>query len=195
MAKGGSDNGVREAVGVFHDVQSLQAAIDELLTAGFNQAHLSLMAGKETVEEKLGHAFTKVAELEDDAAVPRVAYISTESIGDAEGGLIGGLMYVGAIAAAGGIVASGGTMAGAIVAAVLAGGAGGLVGSALDRLIEAHHAHYLQEQLDSGGILLWVRTVDEAHEARATEILKEHSAGDVHVHGVPHPKSVASSGA
>lgn len=186
---------VREAVGVFHDAASLEGAIDELLTHGFDRAHLSLVAGRETVEQTLHHAFTKVAELEDDAEVPRIAYISRESLGDAEGGLIGGLMYVGAVAAAGGIVASGGAVAGALLAAALAGGAGGFIGSTLARMLDEHHAKFLHDQLDRGGILLWVRTVDEAHEERAKDILNRHSAGDVHVHTLPAPaRAVATPG-
>jgi hypothetical protein len=65
-----------------------------------------------------------VSALAEDPRVPRAAYVSTEAIGGAEGGLIGGLMYVGAAAAAGAIVVSGGTLAAGITAAVLAGGAG-----------------------------------------------------------------------
>ncbi len=98
---------VREAVGVFDDVETLQAAIDELESSGFDRAELSLLAGEHVVEEKLGHLYEKVSELEDDPKVPRAAYVSTETIGDAEGALIGGLMYVGATAAAGAIVATG----------------------------------------------------------------------------------------
>lgn len=37
--------GVREAVGVFHDERTLQAAADDLLVAGFDRADLSLLAG------------------------------------------------------------------------------------------------------------------------------------------------------
>jgi hypothetical protein len=80
------------------------------------------------VEEKLGHRYEKVSALAEDPTVPRAGYVSTEAIGGAEGGLIGGLMYVGAAAAAGAIVVSGGTLAAGITAAVLAGGAGGLIG-------------------------------------------------------------------
>lgn len=175
---------VREAVAVFEDAGSLQAAIDELLGSGFDRAELSLVAGERTVEAKLGHAYRKVEELEDDPQVPRTAYVSTEAIGDAEGGLIGGLFYLGAVTAAGGMIASGGTMAGAILAAVLAGGAGGFAGSALARLIDYHHADYLKQQLDHGGLLLWVRTRDHEHEERARRILERHAAHDVHVHTV-----------
>ena len=174
-----------EAVGVFDDAASLQAAIDELLSTGFNQAEISLLASEHAVEEKLGHAYEKVTELEDDPSTERTAYVSTESRGDAEGGLIGGLLYVGALAAAGAVVATGGTLAAAITAAAVAGGTGGLIGSVLAKLIGDHHARYLQEQLDHGGLLLWVRTRDQEHEKRAADILSKHSAHDVHTHALP----------
>ena len=116
---------VREAVGVFNRPEELQGAIDELLSSGFDRAELSLLAGEHAVEEKLGHRYEKVSSLADDQTVPREAYVSTEAIGGAEGGLIGGLMYVGATAAAGAIVISGGTLATAIGATMLAGGVGG----------------------------------------------------------------------
>ena len=90
-----------------------------------------------------------------------------------------------AAAAAGAIVVSGGTLAAGITAAVLAGGAGGLIGSILAKWVGDHHAHYLQEQMDRGGLLLWVRTWDAESERRAVEILRKHSGGDVHVHALP----------
>jgi outer membrane lipoprotein SlyB len=184
---------IREAVGVFHDPDSLQEAIDELFSSGFDRAELSLLAGEHAVDEKLGHRYRKVAELEDDPRVPRTAYVSIESIGDAEGGLIGGLMYVGAVVAGGAVVASGGTLAGAFLAAAMAGGAGGLFGSALAKLIDHHHADYLQRQLDKGGLLLWVRTRDLEHEQRAKRILERHSGDDVHVHELSAESYLAAS--
>jgi hypothetical protein len=176
---------VREAVGVFNHPKDLQEAIDQLLSSGFDRAELSLLAGEHAVEEKLGHRYVKVSTLADDSTVLRAAYVSTEAIGDAQGGLIGGLMYVGAVAAAGAIVASGGTIAAAITAAAMAGGAGGLIGTFLAKLVGDHHAQYLQRQLDRGGLLLWVRTWHAEDERRAIEILRNHSGGDVHVHALP----------
>jgi len=163
-------------------VQDGEAAIDDLESHGFDRAQLSLLAGRHAVEEKLGHRYAKAAEVEDDPEVPRTAYVSREAIGDAEGALIGGLVYVGA---AGAVVATAGTLATAIVAATLSGGAGGLIGSALANLVDRHHADYLQDQLERGGLLLWVRTFDAPHEKLAVEILERHSAEDVHVHDLP----------
>jgi outer membrane lipoprotein SlyB len=176
---------VREAVGVFDGAETLEAAIDELQSSGFDRALLSLLAGERAIEAALGHRYTRVEELEDDPKAPRAAYVSTEAVGDAKGALLGGLFFVGAVTMAGAVVASGGTMAGAVVAGAMSGGAGALIGSALANLVEQHHADYLKRQLDKGGLLLWVRTVDAAHEARACEILGRHSAHDVHVHELP----------
>jgi hypothetical protein len=176
---------VREAVGVFLTPEAQQDAIDELMSSGFDRAELSLLAAEKTVEEKLGHKYRQVAELEDDAKVPRTCYVSTESIGDAEGALIGGLAHVAAGVALGPIVASGGALAVAIAGTALAGGAGGLIGAVFARLLGDHHANYLNEQLDRGGLLLWVRTWDTDDERRAAEILAKHSGRDVHVHTLP----------
>jgi len=176
---------VKEAVAVFDDVEHLQAAIDELGASGFDRAEISLLAGSGAIEEKLGHMYQNVEELEDNVRVPRSAYVSTESIGDAEGALIGGLFYVGAVTAIGAVVASGGTLLAVLTAAAIVGGSGGLVGAALAGLVGQHHADYLQGQLDRGGLLLWVHTRDAAYEARAVEILKRNSAHDVHTHKLP----------
>ena len=176
---------IREAVGYFKTPESLQAAIDALMNAGFDRAELSLMANENTVDEKLGHKYRKIAELEDDAGVPRTCYVSPESIGEAEGALIGAPLYVAAVAATGMIVASGGTLAAILAGTVVAGATGGLLGSALAKLIGDHHAHYLQEQMDHGGLLLWVRTWGAPDEKRAVDIMKQHSGQDVHVHGLP----------
>jgi hypothetical protein len=185
MPKAQKSRTVREAVGVFHSAEKLQAAIDELLQSGFHRAELSLLASEYAVDQKLGHRYRKVSSLADDPVVPRAAYVSPEAIGGAEGGLIGVLMYVGAVAAAGAIVASGGTLTAAILGAALTGGAGGLVGSLLARWVGEEHGRHLQGQVDRGGLLLWVRTWDAGDEERAMRILKSHSGDQVHVHALP----------
>src|SRR3546814_4919908 len=48
-----------------------------------------------------------------------------------------------------------------------------LIGLALAGWVAHHHAHYIQEQLDRGGLLLWVHARDAEKEARALEILRE----------------------
>jgi hypothetical protein len=180
-----TDTRIREAVGVFHDEKSLQSAVDALLIHGFDRSYVSLLASQHAVESKLGHRFDKVADLEDDPAVPTHAYVGVDSRTEGKAAIVGGLFYVGAVAAAGMIVASGGTAAAALIAAAVAGGGGGLIGAALAQFLEHRHAHRLQEQLDHGGLLLWVRTPSVESERRAVEILRAQDADDVHVHDLP----------
>jgi hypothetical protein len=176
---------VREAVGVFHDVRPFRDAVDELTSSGFDRATLSLLASQDTVEQKLGHAYHKVGDLEENVSVPRAAYADDHSIAEARTGAIGGLAYIGAVAAAGVVVASGGGLAAAIAGAALAGGGGGLLGSIASHFIGQTHAENLQTQLDRGGLLLWVRTPDAEKERRALEILRKHGAEAVHIHALP----------
>lgn len=177
------NSGVREVVALFQTESDLQSAIDELLSHGFDRAEISLLASEHAIEQKLGHKYRKVADLEDDAAAPRAAYVSTESIGDAEGALIGAPLYIAGTAAAGAIIVSGGTLVAAIGGAAVAAGAGALIGAVLARLVGQHHARHLEEHLEHGGLLLWVRTWDANDEAKAINILGRNSGKDVHVHG------------
>ena len=185
MAEDSSAQGAREAVAVFHQLAPYQAAIDELFSAGFDRADLSLLASQKAVEEKLGHAYTRVSEVENNEAVPRAAYVGNASVAEARTGVIGGLAYIGAVAAAGVVVASGGGLAAAIAGAALAGGGGGLLGAVAGRFIGRDHAKGLQAQLDKGGLLLWVRIADASHEKKALEVLNKHGGEDVHVHQLP----------
>ena len=178
---------VREAVGVFHSEESLQNAVDELMLHGFDRAALSLVAGKHAVEQKLGHAYEKIDELEDDLDVPRIAYSRGDSRVEAEAVAAGGLAYVGAVTAAGAIVASGGALGFAILAAATASGAGGLFGVLIAQLMNQHHARYLEDQLEKGGLLLWVSTPGADRENLASQILTRNGADHVHVHDLPVP--------
>jgi hypothetical protein len=175
---------VCEVVGVFHKAEDLESAIDELLSSGFDRAELSLLASEEAVANKLGGDYRPASEMADDPAVPRAAFVSAAAIGDAEGALMGGLAYIGATVAIGAVVMSGGALATAVAAAVLAGGTGGLIGSALALWVGHHHAVYLHEQIENGGLLLWVRAWDASDEARALAIIGKHSADKVHSHSV-----------
>lgn len=179
---------IREAVAVFHDYQTLQDAIDDLLNAGFEYSDISLLASEKAVQEKLGHRYEKISELEDDPDVPRVAYADRDSLVEGRAALAGGLGYIGAVAAAGAIVATGGTLAAIIAGAVIAGGSGGVIGTLAARWLGKDRASDVQSQLEKGGLLLWVRLRDEEVERRALRVLTRLSADDVHVHELPAPK-------
>lgn len=185
MRTTGGAASVREAVAVFHDRTSFHDAVQDLLDSGFDRAELSLLAGANTVERKLGHAFKRVQELEDAPEVPRAAYVGNHSLAEGRTGIIGGLAYVGAMLGAGAVVASGGTLAATIAAAALAGGGGGMIGDMAARQLGRTQADAMQRQLERGGLLLWVQIRDGDHERRARDILARHGGEDIHVHELP----------
>jgi len=173
---------LREVVAVFHDAERLESAIDELQSSGFDRAEISLLASERTIEQKLGHRYERTSELMDADDVPRSAFVSSAAIGDAKGGLIGGLAYVGATLAAGAVVVAGGALTATIAAALAAGGTGGLIGLVLANWVGGRHAAYFDEQMEHGGLLLWVRAWSAQDEQRASAVLGKHCAGQVHVH-------------
>lgn len=180
----GSARTVREAVGVFHHWENLQAAVDDLLTSGFDRSEVSLLASEAAVEQKLGHAYSKVRELEDDPQAPRTAYVGQDSLTEGRASAVSLLGYVGAVAAVGVVTALGGTLAWTIAAAVAAGGGGAAFGTLVARVLGRTRGESVEAQISKGGLLLWVATKDADHEQRATVILTKHSAEDVHIHDI-----------
>ena len=73
-----------------------------------------------------------------------------------------------------GVVALAGV--GSILVALVAAGAGGLIGAALGRMIHERHATRVQEQLERGGLVLWVNVRNAGEEEAALEVLRAHSA-------------------
>jgi hypothetical protein len=176
---------VHEAVGIFNNVKSLQSAIDDLQTQGFMRQELSILANEKAVEEKLGHIYQRVEGLEDHPKAPRTIFISNETIGEAEGSLIGLPLYIAAATAAGIVAASGGTLLTLIAATAGAGAAGASIGSVLAGILAKHHADFIQSQINHGGLLLWVHLRSPDLAEKAKEILTRHSAHDVHIHEIP----------
>jgi len=194
MSTDSTTSGFREAVGLFTSFESLQGAIDELLSSGFDRADLSLLGSETAIENTLGHALERAA-LEDDPATPRGVYVSPDAVGTAEGSLISILTYVGGVATAGVIAIAGAPLTTIFVGAGLAGGVGGLIGAGLARFVGDRRAADIRSHLEAGGLLLWVRTWHGDDERRAVAILTKHSGRDVHVHSAaqhaaPRPASI-----
>jgi hypothetical protein len=169
-------NAIREVVAAFDDAEALERAVFELETQGFDRAACSVLTTEKTLEGALGHRYQQVREVEDDPAVPRETFFSRISRLEAEAFPAPVLASLGWLTLAG---------VGGAIPAVVAAGVGALIGVALGGLIHHHHAARIQEQLARGGIVLWVGIRDAATEEKATRILREQGAHDVHTHEFP----------
>lgn len=166
---------IREVVAVFKGADELDSAVYELQTRGFDRAAFSLLASEEAVMQKLGHRYQQVREVEDNSKAPRETFFSRVSRLEAD--------YLPApILASVGILALAGV--GSILAVLVAASAGSLLGVALGRMIHERHATRVQEQLTRGGLLLWVNVRNAGEEETALEVLRSHSAHDVHAHDI-----------
>ncbi len=184
----GSENSastVREAVGIFFDSERLHEAVDELVSSGFDFVDLGLLAGQYTVKQRLGDFYSQINESADSAEGPSTAFVADKAMGDTVHAILGTLFFVGTTAASGAVVASAAVLGGSLLPAV-AGAAGlGAIGGALSLIIHQSDAEHLEEQVDEGHLLLFVRTRDHDKEAKAIEILSRHGAYEAKVYEAP----------
>jgi hypothetical protein len=173
---------VPEAVGVFDSFEALQAAIYDLMIAGFSRWDISLLGGEEALKAKLGERFWHAEEFEDDPEAPRAHFVEEEAIGELEGGIAGGFFFLGSYIAMAALLTPASTLAASIAAIAIGGGPAAVLGALLARRVHKHHRDYYAEQIRHGGLLLWVRVADKEKERRAVEIMQGHSGRDVHVH-------------
>jgi len=174
---------VPEAVGVFDTIESQQAAFYDLRSVGFHHSAISLLGSQEALEQKLGKAYWRASELEDDPHAPRAHFVSEEAMGELEGSIAGGFFFVGSYIAMAAMLTPASTLAASIAAIAIGGGPAAVIGTLLARRAGKHHKEYYTNQIEHGGILMWVRTPDKEKEDLAVKIMKGHSGRDVHVHG------------
>ena len=188
MARSGSKAAekvkVREVAGVLPSRDALEAAVDDLLRAGFDRSDIDLMASPESVARKLGGIYAPAQELADVPHTPREAFIAREDVNVPLATVAGILTYVGATAAALGVVAPGGALGVALAAAAAGGAATGSIGALLARSLGRKQAEDFERRLALGGLVLWVRLRSPEREERAQEILKRHGAEAVRVHEI-----------
>lgn len=176
---------VREAVGIFNDATNLQHALDALEEQGFMRQEISIFANDiapfPTDPDIPRHADA----VKDDPSSPRQVFIPVEIMGEVEGSLIGAPIYVGAVAGAIAAAAAGYTIAVIVGSAVIMGLAGGALGYFAAQWIRRKYDRAIEAQMQSGGIVLWVAVRATGMQEVALEVLRKHSARDVHLHDVP----------
>jgi uncharacterized membrane protein YfcA len=173
---------VPEAVGVFASSDTLQAAMDDLLITGFSRFDISVLASEEAATRKLKKSLWRSKELEDHPEAPRRAFVSEEAVGALEGAVSGAFIYLGSMIAMMAMLNPASTLAASVAAALIGGSPGAVIGALLARRIGQRHRDYYANQIERGGILLWVRCATPEKERLAVEIMKGHSGQDVHVH-------------
>lgn len=170
---------VREVIGIFSTTDDLQRAIDELLAYGLDRNALGLLAAENTVKTQLKDIYIPADKLAEMMDGPRTAFVEKDSVGDTTHALLGQLYFIGTSTVAGAVVISAGVLGGAALAAAAGIAAVGAVGAAVGKVIQQSEAEYLQEHVDAGHLLLFVRVKDPAEEKKVKETLSKYCNFDI----------------
>lgn len=173
---------VREAVALFPTEKAFLDAIEDLQENGFDRADLSVLADSKRSASAFGRVFEDASALADDDRARRGAVVSHESVAEAEAAAIGVPAYFGALGAFLAAAATGGALAFTIPMTVAGGLAAGGLGAIGAYAIGKHHRRAIEEQIDNGGLLLWVRASTPERETRALELLKAAGGEQAHIH-------------
>lgn len=172
----------RECVGLFASAEDLQNAIRELEGTAFPRQDISVMASRTELMDVFGVKTIDPHIVMDTSEAPRQAPARPEEKTIGAAAMVGVPAYVGAMAAA---LAAGAVAFPAVVGAAVIGGlGGGTLGAILTKLLGDRDTRHYEEQIEKGGLLLWVRTPDRAREEIAVEIMRGNHANEVHVHDV-----------
>ena len=151
------------AVGVFHDRQEAEQAVQDLLHAGFRQDQIGVVARHdEPPTLPAGAHETKAA----------AAGITGVVAGGAFGGLLGAVA-AGLIPGVGPILGAG-LLAAAVGGAAAGAAAGGVLGALVGLSIPEEDARYYQAEFESGRTLVTVKADERYNEA--VDILRGHGA-------------------
>lgn len=152
---------IREAVGLFKDRDSFEAAIHHLRENDFERTDMSVLDSHESL---------------DAAGKPGKPWK------DVLTAMVGEIKYEGPLVASGAILLAGGPTAAAIASLIGAATAGVATKEVLDEVTSAPHTENFANALAAGGVILWVACPDAEKEAQALKILEQFDGTNVHMH-------------
>jgi hypothetical protein len=157
--------------GLYPSVERAERAVDELVSARFSSADVSvLMADNQGAKDFAHEKQTKAPE----------GTTTGVAAGGAVGGTLGLLAGIGALAIPGvGPFIAAGPIMGALAGLGVGGAVGGLVGALIGMGIPEYEAKRYEGRLKEGGVLLSVHCDTSAEITRAKDILKRTGANDI----------------
>lgn len=176
---------IREVAAIFHSYEAIEAAVEDLLLAGFDRADMDRLADLDEVHRRIGPVPIAHEELADVAQAPRRPVILREDIWSTMALVVGVLASFSAVLATLVVVASGGRTAAAVTAALLAALAAGSIGALLMlRILRSPQRKALEPYMTARGVVLWVRVRSPDREDKAQQILRQHSGEAIRVHEI-----------
>lgn len=165
---------------MFRSAEDVEAAISELTSAGWDRSELSLLAQPGAFETTPGIGNAAAA---TDPGTARAPVVSDPDVRQGRTLATSLAGVIAAFVASGATIFTGGTALAAVIGAAAAGGGAAAAINAIGQKAGSSRADFLHEQVERGGILLWVMLRTPDKERVAHEILARHGAQIVE----PHP--------
>jgi len=173
---------LREIVAVFTSPEQLEGAINDLASSGWDRADMSLLAQEHVFSGDVSTLVRDTRRTADDPDAPRGSIVSDSDVRQGRTLATSLAGTIAAFLASGATILTGGGALAAIAGAAVAGGGAGLLVNAMGRKAKGSREEFLHEQVERGGIVLWVALRDGSREAVARDILTRRGATDIHVH-------------
>ncbi len=171
-------------VALFDDPASFSGAADDLVQAGIPRAEINILSSYDALRRAYGDLVPPEDELARGIRDPDRGAHGQESAGDAIGGLVGGVAYLGGILGLGAAVATGVGFVPLAIGGVVGGGA---IGGLLAKVTSDRNLDTYKDQLSKGGLLVAVATGDGAATAAAERILAAHGGQQITLDRPPGP--------
>jgi len=169
-----------EVVGLFRSADSVESAVSDLISAGWDRAELSLLAQKGAFDHEPVTGDT--ARAGDDPTTERAPVVSGTDVRQGRTLATSMAGVIAAFVASGATIMTGGTALAAVIGAAAVGGGAAAAVNAIGQWAGQSRSDFLHEQIAHGGILLWVMLRRPDQEATARGILERRGAEIVHTH-------------
>jgi hypothetical protein len=190
---GTSRYALREVVGVFPNANALEAAVEQLEISGVDRAGISVLGTGAGRSGRVDDLYRSAQVMADDPAAPQAAFVAHASLLEGEAVAVAIPLQIGGFAGAWAVAAAGGALIAAIGAAIVGGAVGAGLGALLFRTIAHQHSMKIESQLAQGGLVVWVKTPDDASEARVLGVLRSCGGLSVHTHTIEREWGIANS--
>ena len=174
---------ITEVAGIFESKEHLGDAIREL-EMKFPQTSITVMASQSALEDEIGQSTVDPKAAIDDEDVPRRSTVKPEESTILKGAVTGGATYAGGVITAMALSAGAVSIPVTFAAASAVGLASGGAAAVLTNLIGDKFTDEMDEQIEAGGLLLWVNTPSQEDQKIALNIMTEQGAKYVEVHEV-----------
>jgi len=173
---------LREVAAVFSSAEQLETALNELAGNGWDRADMSLLAQEHVFSNDVSDLVQDSRRTADDPNAPRGSVVSDSDVRQGRTLATSLAGVVAALVASGATILTGGGALAAVAGAAVAGGGASVLANAVGRKARGNREDFLHEQVERGGIVLWVALRDPSREGLAREILARCGARDIHVH-------------